>query len=84
METYAATPGTQVDQNDPVDYFLAVRGGQANPATVAQRGREAGQELGEEPVTRVNAAAQQATKVLDGLTDDAILTTLVGGMRLID
>lgn len=84
LETYAATPGTQVDQNDPVDYFLAVRGGQANPATVAQRGREAGQELGEEPVTRVNAAAQQATKVLDGLTDDAILTTLVGGMRLID
>lgn len=33
-ETYAATPGNQVDQIDPVDYFLAVRGGQANPANV--------------------------------------------------
>jgi len=88
LETYAATPGTQVDQQvdqiEPIDYFLAVRGSFANPASVAQRGREAGQELGEEPVAWVHASAQRAAKVLDGLPDDAILTTPVGGMRLID
>jgi uncharacterized protein (TIGR03083 family) len=84
LETYAATPGNQVDQIDPVDYFLAVRGGQANLASVAQRGREAGQELGEEPVAWANAAARRTAKILDGLPDDAILITPVGGMRLID
>ena len=51
---------------------------------MAQRGREAGQELGEEPVAWVHASAQRTAKVLDGLPDDAILTTPVGGMRLID
>ena len=84
LENYAATPGAQVEQSDPIDYFLAVRGGLANPASVAQRGREAGLELGEDPVAWVQATAQRAAKVLDGLSDDAILATPVGGMRLID
>ena len=84
LETYAGKPGASVDQNAAVDYFLAVRGTLADPASVAQRGREAGQELGEHPIAWVEAAAERVSALLEGLPDDAILSTPVGGMRLID
>ncbi len=84
LETYAARPGTSVDPHTPVDYFLSVRSTLADPASVAQRGREAGQELGEHPVAWAQTAAQRVSDLLEGLPDDAILTTPVGGMRLID
>jgi len=51
---------------------------------VAQRGREAGQELGEHPVAWVQALAERVSALPDGLPDDAMLTTPVGGIRLID
>ena len=84
VETYAGRPGTSVDLSTAVDYFLAVRGTLADPASVAQRGREAGKELGEQPLAWAQAAAGRASTLLDGLPDDAILTTPVGGMRLVD
>lgn len=84
LETYAAQPGLSADLDGPVGYFLAVRGSLADPASVAQRGRDAGQQLGERPVAWVQAAAQRVSALLDDLPDDAILTTPVSGIRLTD
>ena len=89
LEAYAGKLGSSIDLNAPdlhapVDYFLAVRGTLADPSSVAQRGREAGQELGEHPVALVEATAKRVSSLVEGLADDVILTTPVGGMRLID
>ncbi len=64
LETYAGKPGTSVDLHEPVDYFLSVRGTLADPAGVAQRGREAGQALGEHPVAWVEATAGRVSALL--------------------
>lgn len=84
LETYAAKPASSIDLNAPVDYFIAVRGTLADPSSVAQRGRDAGKALGEQPVAWVEAAAERVTDLLQSLPDDATLTTPVGGMKLID
>ena len=49
VETYLATPAAGARVPGPVEYFLGVRGA-TSPAAIAQRGRETGEALGEDPV----------------------------------
>ena len=84
VETYLDNPADTVELTRPVDYFLRVKVSHADPAAVAARGREAGKALGSEPLATVRATAARVLVRLREVDDDTLLTTPVGGMRLID
>ncbi|MCZ6875740.1 MAG: maleylpyruvate isomerase N-terminal domain-containing protein [bacterium] len=84
VETYLDNPAATRELERPVEYFLRALAALADPAAVAARGREAGKALGADPLAAVH---ETATRVLDRLrrtADETLLTTPVGGMRLID
>jgi uncharacterized protein (TIGR03083 family) len=82
-EIYAAEPATRRDIHDGADYYLTVMNNVTHEE-IAQRGRESGQALGQDPLSTVKATAQRAAAVLDRLSDDLLLSSLAGGIRLID
>jgi uncharacterized protein (TIGR03083 family) len=84
VETYLDNPADTVELRRPVDYFLRVKVSHADPAAVAARGREAGKALGTEPLATVRDTAARVLMRLREVDDDTLLTTPVGGMRLID
>jgi hypothetical protein len=67
-----------------VDYYLRAQAGIADPASVAARGREAGSALGPDPITAVQDIADRVLAQVHTASDEALVSTPVGGMRLID
>jgi hypothetical protein len=55
----------------------------AGPA-VAQRGRDAGDALGDEPASAVTEIAARVVPLVDAQDGGTLLTTIAGGMRLED
>jgi uncharacterized protein (TIGR03083 family) len=80
VETYLMDPAESEDVTDPVDYYVLA--GQADPEAIAQRGREAGIALGDDPSAVVAAAAERTLALVDVSPDDALVTSRGGGMRL--
>lgn len=79
---YAARPADQIAAATAVDYYRMIAANFTDAAAVAERGRQAGVALGDDPATAVADLAAQARQVLDGLQPGYLLTTLVGGMPL--
>ena len=84
VEMYLATPATQREVMRPVDYFLRTQAGLADPASVAARGRAAGVALGPDPTTAVRDIAARVLAQVKIASDAILVSTPVGGMRLID
>jgi uncharacterized protein (TIGR03083 family) len=84
VETYSAEPGNQVDIQTPGDYFRRAMASLANPESVAERGRQAGQDLGSHPVETVRRISERVVAQVEQASDDLILALPIGGMRLID
>lgn len=84
VEMYLATPATQREVMRPVDYFLRAQAGLADPASVAARGRAAGAALGPDPTAAVHDIAARVLVHVRAAADEALVSTPVGGMRLID
>lgn len=84
VESYLANPALQIDAARPVDYFVRVQAGLADPAAVAARGREAGQALGDDPIGTVQTIAARVLARVQSAADETLVSTPVGGMRLID
>jgi uncharacterized protein (TIGR03083 family) len=85
--SYSAKPGDTGDTIElerPVDYFLKAFESLADPNQVAERGRAAGLEIIDDPKMMVRGFAMYVKNKLDELSDDHIMATPVGGMRLID
>ena len=82
--SYSATPGDKVELERPVDYFLTALNSLADPKQVAERGRAAGLEIIDDPKMMVRGFAMYVKNKLDELSDDCIMATPVGGIRLID
>jgi hypothetical protein len=82
-EAYAAKPAASRDIQDAAGYYLTVMKNVTHEE-IAQRGKESGQALGQDPLSTVKATAQKAMVVLDKLPDDLLLSSLAGGIRLID
>ena len=82
--SYSDKPGEKVELERPVDYFLKAFESLADPKMVAERGRAAGLEIIDDPKMMVRGFAMYVKNKLDGLSDDHIMATVVGGMRLID
>ena len=83
VETYLGQPADTVDVASTVDYYAATRLIAAGPA-VAQRGRDAGQALGDDPVAAVAQIASRVLPLVAGLSGNEMLTTIAGGMRIAD
>jgi uncharacterized protein (TIGR03083 family) len=84
VEMYLDKPAKSVDLSRPMDYFLRAKASLGDPAAVAERGREAGKALGDDPAATVQATATRVLARLASEPDAALVTTPVGGMRLID
>jgi uncharacterized protein (TIGR03083 family) len=66
---------------DAVAYYRASRA-VVNPDAIAQRGRQAGQELGAHPAEAVAQIAARVLALVDSSADDALVKTPVGSMTL--
>jgi len=64
-------------------YYRAASAALADPAAVAERGRQAGAALGDRPAEAVSATAARVLALVDGSRDDALVTTPVGTMTLV-
>ena len=82
--SYSAKPGDKVELERPVDYFLKAFESLADPKQVAERGRAAGLEIIDDPKMMVRGFAMYVKNKLEELSDDHIMATPVGGIRLID
>ena len=82
--SYSATPGDKVELERPVDYFLKIFQNHADPKQVAERGRAAGLEIIDDPKMMVRGFAMYVKNKLEELSDDHIMATPAGGIRLID
>jgi uncharacterized protein (TIGR03083 family) len=83
VEEYLARPAATVEVASAGDYYRAIRGRTDGPA-VAQRGRDAGAALGDDPAAAVAAIAARVVPSVAACTGDELPTTIAGGMRLAD
>ena len=82
--SYSAVPSEKVAFERPVDYFLRLLSSDVDHGHIAERGRAAGLEIIEDPKMMVRGFAMYVKNKLEELSDDHIMGTLTGGMRLID
>jgi len=89
IETYLAIPSKGPDLDSPVAYFLSVLSShheseerKKQDAAIAERGRQAGAELGDEPAKTVSEIATRALALVDATPDEALLATPAGSMTL--
>jgi len=83
VETYLGQPAEAIDIASTAAYYAATRQIAAGPA-VAQRGRDAGIALGDDPVAAVAQIASRVLPLVAGLSGNELLTTIAGGMRIAD
>ncbi|HEY0126842.1 MAG TPA: maleylpyruvate isomerase N-terminal domain-containing protein [Blastococcus sp.] len=83
VEAYLARPADAVEIGSAVEYFRATSA-MAAGAAVAERGREAGAALGDEPAASVAEIARRVLALVGSTDGSELVTTIVGGMRLAD
>ncbi len=83
VETYLARPAATVEIASAADYFRATRAAAAGPA-VAARGHDAGIALGSDPAASVAEIAGRVLPLVGSCDGSELLTTIAGGMRLVD
>ncbi|MEJ7630001.1 MAG: maleylpyruvate isomerase N-terminal domain-containing protein [Nocardioidaceae bacterium] len=82
IETYLGVPSPGEPLDGPVDYFRRARVALADPDAVAQRGRDAGAALGDDPAARVAELADRVTALVDASPGDESVGTPLGTMTL--
>lgn len=83
VEAYLAKPADRVEVESAVAYYETARQIAGGPA-VAQRGRDAGEVLGDDPASAVASIAARIVPLVQNSSGDELLTSIVGGMRLAD
>jgi uncharacterized protein (TIGR03083 family) len=83
VETYLARPAEAVEVASAADYFRATRAA-ATGSAVAARGRDAGTALGGDPAAAVAEIAARVLRLVEEQDGTELLTTIAGGMRLVD
>ena len=80
VATYVDRPSAAEDVETPEAYYARLtRAGAANTDAVAQRGREAGAALGDDPAASFRALVATAAEALDRAGDDDLIETAAGG-----
>ncbi|HKN43515.1 MAG TPA: maleylpyruvate isomerase N-terminal domain-containing protein [Propionibacteriaceae bacterium] len=79
VETYLRQPVDTEEVPTPAAYYVAIA--DLDNAAVAERGRQAGQALGDNPVEFVNALARRVLAAVEA-AGNPLIHTAAGGMRL--
>jgi uncharacterized protein (TIGR03083 family) len=82
VESYLAAPATSVDLGSGVDYLLAALA--SHPQAIADRGRQAGQALGDDPPAAVADLVGRTLATVRAADPDAAVATPFGGIRVRD
>jgi len=83
VTTYLTRPTEVVDVPSAVEYYRwTVQQIGADPAGVAERGRQAGIALGDDPVAAVRLLRDDAVTALRQVDGDPIIETIAGGMHV--
>lgn len=82
VETYLGKPAAGPQLDDAVAYFTASQSALADADAVAQRGRDAGAALGDDPAGFVAALARRVTALVAATADDEPVGTPIGPMTL--
>lgn len=94
IEEYLGQPAVEPWLADAVEYFLATRAFLAGDTAgdeeerarrdlaIAERGRQAGRALGEDPVTVLGELADRVTALVAETPDEALVATRLGTLRL--
>ena len=82
VETYLAAGAARVDVPGPVEYFLVALATIADHGAIAERGRQAGAALGDDPAEAVRALAERVVARVQRAADTDLVGTPVGGMTL--
>ncbi len=89
IETYFAQPTSGPVLSGPVEYFLSVLGDGADAeerrrqdTAIAERGRQAGADLGDDPAKAVRDLAQRVLGLVDASPDETLVATPAGAMAL--
>jgi uncharacterized protein (TIGR03083 family) len=85
VENYLDPAATAVEPalSGALDYFRDAASGVADADAVAERGRQAGAALGDDPHATVAALAGRVLALVDGSPDDALVTTPAGTIALV-
>jgi hypothetical protein len=83
VESYLARPADAVEVPSAAEYIRAIRSIAGGPEVTA-RGREAGAVLGADPEASLVELSARVLALVDTLDGTALVTTIVGGMRLRD
>ena len=75
---YLKNRAATADLAGPVEYYVAIRGLLSDARGVAERGRQAGRDLGGDPAGTVDHLVEQALSDIDGVGDPLI--TVIGGL----
>jgi uncharacterized protein (TIGR03083 family) len=84
VESYLDQPATAIELTSPVAYLAAMAAGAGSPAQVAERGRQAGAALGDQPAAAVAEIAERVLARVARAGPDDLVATPVGGIRLAD
>jgi uncharacterized protein (TIGR03083 family) len=79
IEQYLAEPAVEIRFATPLDYLAWLSDPSLDHASVAWRGRAAGEALGSSPAAAVRELAARATALVAATPDEATLTTAFGG-----
>jgi len=83
--TYLERPADTEDVDSPEGYYAlmpSATGEGVDQSAVAQRGREAGVALGDEPAAAFAALAERAVAATRSADPDALIATIAGGLRV--
>ncbi len=83
VETYLGRPADVVVVESTEAYYAMTRDLAAGP-DVAERGRQAGRDLGADPAGAVQEIAARVLPVVEACDGGELVTTIAGGMRLAD
>jgi uncharacterized protein (TIGR03083 family) len=79
--TYLDQPTDVEDIASPEEYFVQVARLSLDAAAIAERGRQAGSALGDDPAATVRDLVAQVAAKVAASDPDALITTILGGMR---
>jgi uncharacterized protein (TIGR03083 family) len=80
--SYFDSPAAAEDVASPEAYFALVAQVKVDPAAIAERGRQAGTALGDDPASAFRDLVAQARAKVAATDPDALITTIAGGMRV--
>ena len=78
---YFARPADEEVVPSAAEYLIAVSGYAVDPAGVTERGRQAGRDLGDDPVGRFGSLVEEAVRIAEATDPDLVVPTFVGAMR---